>query len=271
MKWRCPQCGRPHAANDPPCDDCGYQRLERAVVPAGVERDAPGFQWVCPDCGKSQPKNSPPCSRCGSMSFERRSLDYEEEFDTGQPGRFDGLLPVAGVLAVVVVGFVLLGTGVVSLPGQGPPTVDDPPGFADAAGGVGFDTAEERMLAAFNEERDAAGEPSLRSDDTLTAMATFWNQRAVTDDYEDREVAGSLGEFDATCAEGPTIYSPYTSERTTGTVADYDSAEELAAALASPLRSSPEGREMLLDADGRVGIDIHAGPDGVVYVTTVVC
>lgn len=272
MKWRCPQCGRPHAANDPPCGDCGHARFERAVVPAGVESDGPTFQWVCPDCGKAQPKNAPPCSRCGCMSFERRSVDYVEEApDSGLAGSFDGLLPVAGVAIVVIVGFALLALGVVSLPGGAPPRVHDAPGQADAAAGIEFDAVEREVLARFDGVRADAGKPPVRSDETFEAVAAFSNRRTVAEAYDGGRVEGSLDAFDWSCSGPLTLYTVTPSTERGGVVGDYDSPGQLAAVVAANYRRTPQAREALLDAEGRVGVDVHAGPDGAVYVTTVLC
>jgi rubrerythrin len=86
MEWRCEWCGKPHAEDDPPCDNCGHGSFERAVVPAAPEEADPDdsggggpLVWVCADCGREHPRNNPPCSRCGGMTLEKRRQTFDED------------------------------------------------------------------------------------------------------------------------------------------------------------------------------------------------
>jgi ribosomal protein L37E len=81
MEWRCEWCGKPHAEDDPPCDNCGHGSFERAVVPTapeGEDEDGP-IVWVCAECGREHPRNNPPCSRCGGMPLEKRRQSFDED------------------------------------------------------------------------------------------------------------------------------------------------------------------------------------------------
>lgn len=88
MKWRCEWCGKPHEADDPPCDNCGHGKFENAVVrQAGDTADSNAMTvWVCTECGREHPKNSPPCSRCTNAKLEQREKVITEENLTARPG-----------------------------------------------------------------------------------------------------------------------------------------------------------------------------------------
>lgn len=90
MEWRCEWCGKPHGADDPPCDNCGHGRFERAVQPVGPEGEGGPTVWVCSDCGRDHPRNNPPCSRCGGMDLERREQTYEEGDPIGPGAAVEG-------------------------------------------------------------------------------------------------------------------------------------------------------------------------------------
>ena len=137
MKWRCEWCGKPHADNDPPCDNCGHSSFERAVVPMGPESTEGSTRpvWVCPECGREHEKHSPPCSRCGNATLEQREREYDGVETVGSTGYLDILdrRYTAGFAAVGVLLLVLgLGAaGVVDVPGIGTPSPPDAPGSAE--------------------------------------------------------------------------------------------------------------------------------------------
>lgn len=87
MEWRCEWCGKPHEENDPPCDNCGHGKFERAVVRQGSAGDANStVVWVCTDCGREHTKHSPPCSRCNNATLERQEKTISDEDLTKYPG-----------------------------------------------------------------------------------------------------------------------------------------------------------------------------------------
>lgn len=90
MEWRCEWCGKPHEANDPPCDNCGHGSFERAVRPVAPEGEGGPTVWVCTECGNDHPRNNPPCSRCGGMDLERREQSYEDGDPIGPSADVDG-------------------------------------------------------------------------------------------------------------------------------------------------------------------------------------
>ena len=90
MEWRCEWCGKPHEADDPPCDSCGHGSFERAVVQqtdlgGGGDPDTMTV-WVCTACGREHPKHSPPCSRCNNATLEREQKRVDESNLTDRPG-----------------------------------------------------------------------------------------------------------------------------------------------------------------------------------------
>jgi len=273
VKWRCPQCGKPHERNDPPCENCGHHTLERAVVPEAPESDQESFVWVCTECGRTHQRNSPPCSRCGAGTFEKQPLEYEA-FDTSTRG-YLGLIGrqelaavalLVGLLAVGVLGFV----GVITVPGLTPeqaPTVENVPGNATAAGGIALADAETAYLEALNDRREAAGSVRLERGDVLDAVATYYNQRRVKAVSGDgtRPTGEELGEhFDLQCRAAIHELGPVTLDGTTT-----DSATSLGEALATD--SLAEATDAFGTTASRTGVDFHATPDGRLYVTQVVC
>ena len=87
MEWRCEWCGKPHEADDPPCDNCGHGKFERAVVQQG-SNDSGGSTtvWVCTECGREHTKHSPPCSRCNNATLERQEKTISDDELTQRPG-----------------------------------------------------------------------------------------------------------------------------------------------------------------------------------------
>jgi ribosomal protein L37AE/L43A len=91
MEWRCEWCGKPHEENDPPCDNCGHGKFEKAVVRQGSAGDANStVVWVCTDCGREHTRHSPPCSRCNNATLERREKTVSDEELTKRPGAGSG-------------------------------------------------------------------------------------------------------------------------------------------------------------------------------------
>lgn len=88
MEWRCEWCGKPHDSDDPPCDNCGHGKFEKAIVRQPAETDGPRSTtvWVCTACGREHTKHSPPCSRCGNATLEREQKVITEEDLTDGPG-----------------------------------------------------------------------------------------------------------------------------------------------------------------------------------------
>lgn len=269
MKWRCPQCGKPHEHNDPPCDNCGHHRFERAVVPqATADEEREQFVWACVDCGRHHQRNNPPCSRCGGTTFEKQPLDYDG-FETGEnpgyadlAGRFEAGAALV-VIAIVTVG-VLGYLGVVDVPGltpQGPPSVEDVPGNETAVGDLSLADVEAAVLTELNDGRESP----LDRTDGLDSMATYVNQRLVKNDYtdENEEITGDqIRQFDSQCSGSVTIQQAATPMA----VADDTEPETVARELLAQFAMSNQS-----DSIQSVGIDAHTGPDGRVFVTVAFC
>jgi hypothetical protein len=274
MDWRCEWCGKPHEEDNPPCDNCGHGSFERAVVPvAGGDVGSKAAVWVCTECGREHTKHSPPCSRCGNHSLERQVQEFDDA-ETAVPGYLDLLTPrfAAGIAVVLVLAgvFTLGVTGLVDLPGFGTavPEVSAVPGNATAASDVRLADVEHSYLATLDDERQAAGRDTVTREATLDEIATFYNQRRVKATVG----AGSLPPRDQmrSLLEGPcdgeivliSSPPPQTSIGAAGS----------AASLGGELADSVLDRGELADVGGtRTGVDVHAGPDGTVYLTQFVC
>ena len=272
MEWRCEWCGKPHAENDPPCDNCGHGTFEKAVVPVADSNEELGSKatvWVCTECGREHTKHTPPCSRCGNEKLVRQRQEVSEAELTA-PGYLDLVTPkyVLGLIAVLALAalFVLGLTGVVALPGFGNsvPDVGNVPGNDTAVGNVALSDVETSYLAARNDQRTEAGRAALTRYDRLDEVATFVNQRLVKSRYADgglprRERIGEL--LGDACQGGATLE--------TGIVgaSDQATASDLADAFVRSTGLSVPSEETTT----RIGLDAHAAPDGNVFLTQISC
>lgn len=274
-EWRCGWCEKPHDRNDPPCDNCGHHKLERAVVPAAPDVGddyEPEPVWVCPECGRQHQKNSPPCSRCGNATLDRHvpsEDDYAAELGgTSYLDLLDARYAVGLAVALVAAVVLVLGLlGVVALPGTGGDlTVEDVPGSADRARGVDLGEAESAYLDAVNDRR-SDGERLARND-RLDAVATFTTRRWVKSVYGEattpsgERLADEVGDV---CDERPTLVRV---RRTVGEDA-FASPGALGTALAD---AATDRTPSPVTAGGTLtGLDVHVGPDGAVYASQFVC
>lgn len=60
MEWRCANCGRPQPTEDPPCEGCGHDEFEPAVV---------RLRWECTACGTRNAERDSPCRDCGLSEY----------------------------------------------------------------------------------------------------------------------------------------------------------------------------------------------------------
>jgi hypothetical protein len=279
-KWKCAWCGKPHSRNDPPCDNCGHHKFEKAVVPVAPETEGYERQpvWVCPECGREHQKNSPPCSRCGNAKLEKHvptEEDYADEL--GGTSYLDVLEPqyAIGIVFALVAGGVLILAllGVITLPGMGGPslTVADVPGNATTANGIDLAETERAYLATVNDRRAEAGVDRLDRSERLDDVARYLNQRRVKSTYTDEEVPpidrvnDALGE--ACDGEQPVAFTDGTDTRVS--VSNYDSPDAFAAALDDVYLDTGDATTEY--PVGRTGLDVHVGPDGRVFVTQIAC
>ncbi len=290
MKWRCEYCGKPHERNDPPCDNCGHSEFEKAVVPmapeTGDEDASKTYAWICTECGNDHPKHTPPCDRCGNATLERQELSYDEDeiveemledssgrtpsADVGYLEVLDARLVLLSLGVLALVAYLALGfLGIVQIPGISPaPPV---PGNATAADGLMFGDVESAYVDALNARRSADGFANLTADENLASAATYINQEVVRAQYSDEErpgidqseVGNRLGD---SCSDGyePAAYTYDPSRASERPGTERELARRLAANYART-NSFEDGSE------GLVGVDLHAGPDGVFYVTRIVC
>ena len=274
-RWRCAWCDKPHASNDPPCDNCGHHKFEKAVVPVAPEDPDHEREpvWVCPECGRVHQKNSPPCSRCGNASLERHvpdGSDYAEEL--GGTSYLDLLNAryVVGFAVAFVAGTVLLLAllGVVTLPGMG----DDVPGSAESVRGVDLAETETAFVAMLNERRTSAEFEAYERHENLddaTRLYTVGRLRAVYDGGTRYGRQSVVEELDGACGEEITALRAYDLRPDDADAGTFDSPE----ALATPLVEAYErfDRTFYETPRDRVGVDVQAGPDDRVFVTVLVC
>ena len=271
MEWRCEWCGKPHEEDDPPCDNCGHGSFERAVVPVANDEESLGSEatmWVCTACGREHTKHNPPCSRCGHGEFELQRQEVSED-ELEVPGYLDLLTPryLLGLVVVLAVAgvFVLGVTGIVPIPGfgGGVPQVSDVPGDAAAAGTVSFDDAEQAYLTRLNDARESTDAPTLTRDSDLDAVAAFLNQKRVKDDgVSSEERDGIQSALEGSCETSPRVV-------TASILPDsFTSASTLGDALVAS-SVSEAGTDAVEGT--RTGLDLHATPDGQVYLLQVVC
>ncbi|PGF18090.1 hypothetical protein CP556_19615 [Natrinema sp. CBA1119] len=289
MKWRCTWCGKPHAENDPPCDACGHNTFEKAVVrvddetqsetESDVDTDAdfgseltesgtvdtgPDYVWACPNCGREHVRNTPPCSRCGNPDLERVEQTYEGlERDLETPSWFAVAKPYLPILVVIGVIVALFATGVISpsiLPGIGPPSPPDAPGDGTEAAGIDLEATEGEIHDRLEADRDE----SRAVDDGLAAYSEYYNRAYVANEYGDADhEPPELSDFNADCSGDHVV------RQVPGvlTIDDYDDERELAEDIVGALRSNDDVTRTGYDAEG---LDIHV-VDGSVYVIYTTC
>ena len=275
MKWRCTWCGKPHEENDPPCDNCGHNKFEEAVVrdesggagETGTVDTGTQYLWICADCGRQHMRNNPPCSRCGSHDLEKTEQDYEDvERELETPSWFEVAKPYLPAFAVIGIVALLFATGIVPpsiLPGIGPPPMPDAPGNASEASGIDLEAAEAEIHERLQNERNA--DARREYDDALAAAAEYRNRELVAVQYADAERSRvSLDDFGAECTTDlagarPTLETD---------VDEFDDKSDLATeAAASIAAEEPAALEAGYAGDG---IDVHV-VDGTVYVAYLTC
>ncbi|MFD1564905.1 hypothetical protein ACFR99_15310 [Haloarchaeobius amylolyticus] len=293
MKWRCTWCGKPHAENDPPCDNCGHNTFEKAVVradenregqhsavasgdpdgepvPSGTVDTGPDYVWACTNCGREHVRNTPPCSRCGNPDLEKVEQTYEGlERDLETPSWLAVAKPYLPVLAVIALVIALFVTGIVPpsvLPGIGPPSPPDAPGEGAEASGI--DLAATAELVHDRLEADRTSSDSRAYDDGLAAYAEYQNRRLVAIEFEEREPGGvDADEFDHGCGEASVVGAPVTLPNSS--IGEYEDESALADAIAGEL-GSRYGEDMQTGYDAE-GIDVHVAPNGDVYAFYAAC
>ena len=280
MEWRCAWCGKPHESDDPPCDNCGHGKFEKAVERVPATADQPqGSVWVCPDCGRQHQKHSPPCSRCGNLELEQRDVSELDDPLDDIGTRWRDVVEPRYVAGYVAVGLLLLvlglgAVGVIDLPGFGAPAIPDAPGDADTAGNLSLDAVEREYVDALNERRENASVEPLTTDATLGEMAAYYNKAVVDAAYDDGSGPDrdALGRFDHGCSSRPDIVRHENRAGPGGTpITDADGPDAAASALVASIEDD-SGFDTLLDPDLRsVGVDVHVAPDGRVFVTVVTC
>ncbi|ELY76356.1 hypothetical protein [Natrinema gari] len=293
MKWRCTRCGKPHANDDPPCDACGHNSFEKAIVRVDEERDSgagsggapdgdrdpiasgtvetgPDYVWACPNCGREHVRNTPPCSRCGNPDLERVEQTYdglEQDLDT--PSWFEVAKPYLPLFVVIGIVVALFATGIVPpsvLPGIGHPSPPDAPGDGAESGGLDLEATEGAIHDRLENERDTAA--SRTYDSGLAAYAEYQNRRLVKREFGDSDPETvDPGRFDHACGdaipqEGPIVITGVSP-------ADYSDEAALADAIvAESLSRYGDAMRTGFDAEG---VDVHVAPNGDIYAFYATC
>jgi len=282
MKWRCEWCGKPHEENDPPCDNCGHGSFEEAVTQVNHEVVEGGPRWVCLDCGRQHQKNSPPCNRCGGSNFERRTGPPEEdpldEIKTGWLDVLEAKYVLGYVTVALVIGIVLLGlVAGVPLPGfapetpAGPPPIPDAPGQGDTVGSLSLAEVEDAYVDVYNVRRATISGGTVTRNATADDAAAYYNKGRVGVRYEnaDPPTREGVSRFALACERPAVVHYAVAYDRPPRSVEQFGNETALATALVD---SYFERGQPVRSADvGTIGVDVHVGPDGRVFVTYVLC
>lgn len=265
MEWRCEWCGKPHEEDDPPCDNCGHGKFEKAVVrqtdlasEAGPEMT---LVWVCPDCGREHPKNAPPCSRCGNTKLEQRRQRVDDE-ELSAPGYLDLVTPrylaAVSVTLLVATVFVLGFTGVVDIPGfdrGGVPDVDSVPGNATTADDIDLAAVEESYVTTLNERLQQQGTQSLQRSKALDEIATWVNQESIKAQVTDGQGVDGERLRDLVLDECRTIRRDTGQQVLFVNVSGEETPEQVGEQLAT--RMLENGRFGPADDENVFGVDVH--------------
>lgn len=274
MKWRCTWCGKPHDENDPPCDECGHNVFEEAVVredEATASRTVDTgttYVWRCQDCGRDHVRNNPPCSRCNGHDLRKVEQNYDDvERDLEVPGWIEVAKPYLPVFAVVGLVALLFATGVLSpslLPGLGSPSPPEAPGEGTEAAGIDLEETERLVHERLEDERT---DSSSEYDDDLAAFAEYQNRAFVASEYDGADPdPADPGEFGVDC-EGEFLGVRFALPEST--IGDYDGEAALADDVASALSSTDDG-DAILAGPPSEGLDLHV-VDGTVHVVYAAC
>lgn len=278
MKWRCTWCGKPHEENDPPCDNCGHNAFEKAIVrdesaadgetaaeteidpETGTVDTGTQYLWICADCGRQHMRNNPPCSRCGSHDLEKTEQNYDDvqrELET--PSWLEVAKPYLPVFAVIGIVLLLFATGIVPLsvlPGVGPPSPPDAPGNGSQAAGIDLEAAETEIHERLADERSA----------DLAAYAEYQNRVLVANEYDDAGYSrAELADFGVDCPTDPIAVS-FALENG---IDEYADERALADAVAERILAIDA--EMNTSAVAIEGLDLHVAPDDTVVVVYAAC
>lgn len=278
MKWRCTWCGKPHENNDPPCDECGHHKFEKAIEQINPGTGEPTDPvWVCTECGRSHQKHSPPCSRCGNVDLEKRQPDYSDLDDLGGTSYLDVLEPkyaVGYVLVAILLGVLALGmVGVIDLPTLGEASPPEAPGHADSYENLSLAGVEAAYIERLNDERERAGVEHLATDDGLATMATAYNRQRVQADHAngtEPSVRDVVDRYDTNC--GRTIAPLRDTVPAAAAWGNEDGEADAASVGRNLYQAYVDIGDHTLDAEyTAAGIDVHVAPDDTVYVALFLC
>ncbi|QSW98814.1 hypothetical protein [Haloterrigena alkaliphila] len=285
MKWRCTWCGKPHAENDPPCDNCGHNAFEEAIVREGEgsEGDPTAdtgatetgtvdtgttYVWRCQECGRDHVKYNPPCSRCGNHALEKTEQSYDDvERDLEPSSWLEVAKPYSPILLVFGLFVALFATGIVSpsiIPGVGQPSPPDAPGEGSQIAGIDLEATELEIHDRLEDVRD--GDRSY-DENGLAAYAEYRNRAylAARDGGESPE-AVMPSDFGADCRNDGDVNEVLVSY--TVPIETFDDERELADALTESLVD--DVHQMTAAGFASEGLDLRF-VDGELYVFYATC
>ena len=230
--WVCPECGREHVRNNPPCSRCGNMTLEPATQPGGEITDDSSAGYL------------------DLITIREVAL-------------------AAGILLVLAL-FALGQAGVIDLPGAGTggPAAEDVPGESGAVGDLSLGAVENAYVSEFADRRQAAGELPVGPDPRLADTAAEYNRWLVAADYGDEDEPEFGDVYEGSCPWS-VRYAAYAIQVDGG--ADElgtMTPEEVAVLL---LDAYEERGGTVGNGASTIGVDVHVAPDGTVYVTHVLC
>jgi hypothetical protein len=122
------------------------------------------------------------------------------------------------------------------------------------------------------DRREASGQEVLTSDADLAGAAEWFNQQRVRVDYGNSDGI-DRGEFNSrvgdACADAELAPSVFSMNESTRESEGISSAQGLARLL---VEENPRPSTIGADVtNGIVGVDVHAAPDGTLYVTQFAC
>ena len=229
--WVCPECGREHMRNNPPCSRCGNMTLEPATQPGGEITDD-------------------------------NSAGYLDLITIRE-------VALAAVIVLVLALFALGQAGVIDLPGAetGGPAAEDVPGESEQVGDLSLSAVENAYVSEFADRRQAAGELPVGPDPRLADTAGEYNRWLVATEYGDED-APDFGEvYEGECPWS-VRYSSYTAQVGDTDELGTMPPDEVAILL---LDAYEDGGGTVGNGASTIGVDVHVAPDGNVYVTHVLC
>jgi uncharacterized protein YkwD len=235
IEWMCPECGRTHPKNSPPCSRCGNMQLESVKANQFDEDETSGGLGL---------------------------------FDVA---KFVGALAVVAVLVFAATNAGILGQTQTSIAEEPNPTVENVPGEANESSDLDLSTVEYRIYENINEARS----DTLSLEPDTARIAEYYNKLMVKrGQYPlDTSTTKVFDKFGSCPNPNIAIYKlSYESETEHRAIDYYDNETHLAETLTDSWLQHSEYRGRLLDEDSTdLGVDVHVAENGDTYATVTFC